>query len=501
MGCVWSQSTTLTTTIDDDPSYASNKPLQEPTRVLINEDQIDIDRNISTGVSSERVQTELSCNTPPDNTLVVEHVASDVIFTSKSTAEDIFNKYQHGGGINFDSLVMVNSIRAVLRRQLITSESLLELFQIYDKDGDGWLQLSEFIEFVEIIDLSYGNLLPQSNSPSRRSSKPLRRITYKGPVETLTPYHSVSSMEDIGGFTASNDYDDDSEAKVSVATASSVHYVTSPGSESSTAETRMQSSSDDRSKTQFKREYRKFPLLEPRADTAAAAAQPQSTPPSSSTTTSAERNARTEQLAALQARNLSTPPTRSSAHDNAAAMAMAMAEATGIPSPSGKKGFMVQQEEKSDGSPTAARVNRFFTLNDGSLTYYDSTTKTPPFSLDRRTIPLSGMSVTVVGETFLQLRRGDLTSSSSDSSAGNSPLSISAGIFSPSRDRREVLSLEIKSSRERDDWIRAIQAHIDFSTTLDRDRGRDSREMLLQQQRQQQYELCSGSSRSEVDVA
>eukprot|EP01035_Chromulina_nebulosa_P056807 gene56807-77857_t len=213
MGCVWSQSTTLAD--DEDPSKLS---LKSSNNDSINADQvvkIEIDRNVSTDSSSAKVQTEVSCNTPVDNTIIVENIASDVIFTSKATAVDIFNNSQQEGVINFSSLIMVNSIQAVLRGQLISLDSLLELFQIYDKDSDGWLQLSEFIEFVEIIDLSYGHqLLPETNSPHiRRSSKPLRRITYKGPVETLTPYHSVSSTEDIIGFHSAshdlNDHDDD----------------------------------------------------------------------------------------------------------------------------------------------------------------------------------------------------------------------------------------------------------------------------------------------------
>ena len=495
MGCVWSQSATLTD--DEDPS--SKLSLKPSNYDPINTGQIakiETDRNISIGSSTEKVQTEMSCNTPvADNTIIVENIASDVIFTSKATVEDIFNNSQQGGVINFSSLIMVNSIRAVLRSQLISLDSLLELFQIYDKDSDGWLQLSEFIEFVEIIDLSYGHLLPETNSAqSRRSSKPLRRITYKGPVETLTPYHSVSSAEEIFGFnSASHDsYDDESGSKVAVVTASSVHYVTSPGV--AATETRIHNSGGQ-PQSHSKRKFI-TPVLETQVETTDPSIEPQPMPLSSPVTTISEEIKKTANSATPRVRNRMTNPLPQMSTPDHIAAAVA---ASGILSPSAKKGFMVKQEEKGDGSPAAAKANRFFTLNDGSLTYYDSTTKTPPFSLDRRTIALSGMSVTVVGDNVLQLRRGDLTCPQ-HVSPGGSPSSISTGIFSPSRDSsREVLSLMIKSSLERDDWIRALQAHIDFSTSLDRAAGpgRDSQPIL----QPQPYELFRGSSRSEVDVA
>jgi len=66
------------------------------------------------------------------------------------------------------------------------------------------------------------------------------------------------------------------------------------------------------------------------------------------------------------------------------------------------------------------------------------------------------MNVSVVGDNILQLQRDFAAESTESSYYSQHPSYLS----------REVLSLQIKSITERDDWIAAIQEHIDFSASM-----------------------------------
>ena len=434
--------------------------------------------NGNTDHSEALIQSDTSPTTSSsaDATLNVENATYDVqSVKSINSIEDTFSHYQQGNTISFSSFLMIETIKAVLKNQLLSSDSLLELFQIYDKDNDKRLRLDEFTELMEIIDLSYGHLLKVESkfdpNERTRSGKHARKLTYKGPVETMTPQNSLSSEEEDINLSLVPE-SDHADFKEEVVTVQPLLIVVPP------------------SPAKHK-------------DAAASElAPPPPTPPSSfvkrtsinytpvgvASTSSERRFIAAKPEVNKRSKVDGKPPlTPSTSTPFGNSHSISQSSSTELFSPSGrplsmKKGFIVKKDEGD------LKASRFFTLNDGNLTYYDSASKTPPFSLDRRTIALSGVSVSRVGESTLQLCRGDAATESPSHSRPSS------GTMTPSS--REVLSLEIKNAQDREAWLSAIQEHIDFSSSLDKEHSNGSSSRLGLQ-----YEYFSGSSRSEVDVA
>jgi len=95
--------------------------------------------------------------------------------------------------------------------------------------------------------------------------------------------------------------------------------------------------------------------------------------------------------------------------------------------------------------PRPSPNSRFFLLDKGSLSYMDSTSKKPPFSLSNRELSLFGMQLRADNErNTIELS----TSCQSGQSCG------------------EVVVLGVKTSSELDDWIEALQDHIHYSETI-----------------------------------
>lgn len=340
---------------------------------------------------------------------------------------DLFEKSQQGNMISFSAFLSLHIIRQLLQRQIISSDSLLELFQIYDKNEDKRLNRDEFVDLMDIIHLSYGHLLDEDDISESTTSRPSttttidnnnnaaakvgKRLTYKGPTAGAdTPYTPYvprgHRQEEVGDIDAMGDPSllDDSTAGRN--TAAYPHAVA----------TNLQF---DREEDAAGNESRQLPPMDWK---------------------------RIKLSRAVDEAILATP-------SNSAASAESRFTSPPFSRPlSVKKGFLVKKEEGD--SPSSRGNSKFFTLTDGTLTYYDSASRTPPFSIDRKSIKLSGMNVTVVGDNTLQLHR-DLESETVEASA-----------VSPYKGRREILSLEIKSIQERDDWISAIKEHIDYSSGL-----------------------------------
>jgi len=109
--------------------------------------------------------------------------------------KDMFDMSQQGGMLSFSSFLRLARVRQVLASHVMNSDGILELFQIYDKDNDKRLQKDEFIDLMDIIDLSYGHLLDDGSLTDTNSehaqhpttisnqslNKTAKRLTYKGP--------------------------------------------------------------------------------------------------------------------------------------------------------------------------------------------------------------------------------------------------------------------------------------------------------------------------------
>lgn len=105
-------------------------------------------------------------------------------------------------------------------------------------------------------------------------------------------------------------------------------------------------------------------------------------------------------------------------------------------SPSQKKGFMAKQN--LDGRLSRSRSARqFFVLDNGTLSYIDSKSKTPPFSIDNRNLFLGGTTARALDDATIELVRGPDVNG-------------------------EIIYLAVKDSTERDVWLQALNEHIKF---------------------------------------
>jgi hypothetical protein len=113
---------------------------------------------------------------------------------------------------------------------------------------------------------------------------------------------------------------------------------------------------------------------------------------------------------------------------------------------------MLAKRESFDKSEVvSASQSRFFVLENGCLSYMDSTSKKPPFSLNHRNINLAGVDIRVT-ENIIEL----------------TPLrGMGQQGGSEKDDAGEIVVLELKSAAECAEWMWAIQEHLEFSKSAE----------------------------------
>jgi hypothetical protein len=169
----------------------------------------------------------------------------------------------------------------------------------------------------------------------------------------------------------------------------------------------------------------------------------------------------------------------------------------------------MKKKSSINASSSSSKSRQFFSLDNGVLSYIDSTSKTPPFSIDNRGLNLNGIEL-VVKNDLLELspknifvvenevkkssddddvekeehkslkktlvfkkinnKNGDDDSDDEIENEKNgkninniekiSDMKNSSDVASP------VLTLQIKNEKERLDWIEAFHEHINFSTSI-----------------------------------
>lgn len=88
--------------------------------------------------------------------------------------------------------------------------------------------------------------------------------------------------------------------------------------------------------------------------------------------------------------------------------------------------------------------NRFFVLEAGIMTYYESSTDKPPYGVRKKgEIRLGGTTAKVEKNNITISYEGDATT----------------------REGLATLTLEIRYPTERDEWLQAIRAHIAYANT------------------------------------
>jgi hypothetical protein len=132
--------------------------------------------------------------------------------------------------------------------------------------------------------------------------------------------------------------------------------------------------------------------------------------------------------------------------------------------PPQKKGFIVTRRENFSRTANLPSNGRFFSLENGKLSYMDSTSRKPPFSLMHREVELKGMDITV-NKNIMELSPNNRSSYRSDGAVS----AISEGGSVKSADSNEepldVVVLVMKNEEECNLWNTAIQDHIRYVTS------------------------------------
>lgn len=118
--------------------------------------------------------------------------------------------------------------------------------------------------------------------------------------------------------------------------------------------------------------------------------------------------------------------------------------------PPQKKGFMLTRRESfNHRDSTEPGQSRFFNLDAGLLSYMDSTSRKPPFSMTHREIALKGVEV-CANKHIIELI----------------PFAANTGNTEQDEEvdgAREVVVLELKNEKECEVWMEAIREHMKFS--------------------------------------
>ncbi len=110
--------------------------------------------------------------------------------------------------------------------------------------------------------------------------------------------------------------------------------------------------------------------------------------------------------------------------------------------------------------------SRHFVLMDGILTYYESASPNPPYGINKKgEMNLRGAEVTG-NKTNLIIKRIKDTGDSRNSKFNRSSSSRKSLSGKVESDGHDELIVDIKYPNERDEWLEAIQSHIEYFTNI-----------------------------------
>lgn len=333
--------------------------------------------------------------------------------------------------LDFETFALFPDVQSVMTDGSVDKELLRELFSIVDKDADGYVNDQEREDLLELISLSYG-----------AKSKPVT------PVNCDTANHTSPSSVVT---TASNDGDHHTVALPPVPLINVPDASFAPAEEivsSSSVTTPVEVAADDSAAAQ------------------AASDSPVNTEASTSTKsttgTSGKRKPKVIKFInpELLLQEVAKPvETEGRSHDsmevNTPATVVEAPDTTSTlhamrEPPPQKKGFMLTRRESfNHRDSTEQGQSRFFNLDAGLLSYMDSTSRKPPFSMTHREIALKGVEVRANKNTIELIPFAANTGNTEQDEEVDSA--------------REIVVLELKNEKECEVWMEAIREHMKFS--------------------------------------
>jgi len=324
--------------------------------------------------------------------------------------------------LDFETFVLFPDVQSVMVDGSVTKDILQELFSIVDKNADGLVNDQEREDLLELISLSYG-----------AKSKPVT------PVNNEAANHTSPSSVAASTSNENCAADLPPVPLLTVPPTSAVHVEEVPSSSTATTPTGV--AAEDSAPQ---------PPISPVNSEA-------STSTKSTTGTSGKRKPKVIKFinpeVLLQEAKPVTESRSTDAVEVATPTTVADASVTEVEAreaPPQKKGFMLTRRESfNHRDSTEQGQSRFFNLDAGLLSYMDSTSRKPPFSMTHREIALKGVEV-CAKKNIIELI----------------PFAANTGNTEQDEEvdsAREIVILELKNEKECEVWMDAIREHMQFS--------------------------------------
>jgi len=361
--------------------------------------------------------------------------------------------------LDFKTFILIPEVQQVLDEGSVKASMLQDLFDIVDKDADGFVNDIEREDLLELISLSYG-AKSKPSTPLNRELDPLLP-----PVPTLVlsaPAPAPAQPEPVPPA--------ESEASAQKETPAKGEALESETNKGTQKEPEKDSKKEGK-KTQEKdaeEGAEKNAEKESKGETAGTEKEATSEPAeengggvsplSSEASTSTKSGKRKPKIIKFISPSLVVPgasqgeeaksaeTTEDQSPSTPVTPTSAAAREAAKDLPPQKKGFMVtRRERESLGSRDSSEQgqSRFFCLDNGKLSFMDSTSRKPPFSMTHREIALKGVDVQVKGTAI------ELTPLASVSGSGD-------------EEEKEIVILELKTEKECAVWMDAIREHMEF---------------------------------------
>eukprot|EP01038_Epipyxis_sp_PR26KG_P014744 gene14744-19818_t len=301
--------------------------------------------------------------------------------------------------IDYLTLQQFFEVYIVLKKNLADTNTIKGLYDVCDEDTDNFLNYSEFLEFMSMIQLSYGSMIDQYQSEI------LKDIYLINDIESFQK--DDNKINDKNNINIDNKIDQNMNKNNQISSFNNKGLKPTPQikSPSSVPITTKHNTDKPTPKKGF--------LIKANEDIIIN-----------------DNN--------INNYNMITPKTSPTASPN-------------INNHSNKK--------LTPNSTTSSASKQFFTLNNGVLSYIDSTSITPPFSIDQKELNLKGLSVDIHDDTLhlFEVNNSPFITEDNNDDDNND---IDYNRRSISGDNR--LSLVIKNEKEREEWAKAIKEHIQY---------------------------------------
>lgn len=400
------------------------------------------DESTDTDATSNAASAALVVDTKPLESLTLRPKAD-----TKADSDELM--------LDFKTFILIPEVQQVLAEGAVKTSMLQDLFDIVDKDADGFVNDIEREDLLELISLSYG-AKSKPSTPLNRELDPLLppvpTLVLSAPAPMPVEPEPVAPAE-TDATSKAEQTATDGQSETEKKTDKNTDKKTEEGEKGAEKEAEKETKKEEEKVDEKGTEKDAEKNANKETEENDGGVSPLSSEASTSTKSAkrkpkiikfispslvvpgAAQGEEAKSAETTEDQSPSTPVTPTSA---------AAKEAAARDLPPQKKGFMVtRRERESLGSRDSSEQgqSRFFCLDNGKLSFMDSTSRKPPFSMTHREIALKGVDVQVKGTAI------ELTPLASVSGSGD-------------EEEKEIVILELKTEKECEVWMEAIREHM-----------------------------------------